>query len=382
MMSSWQHPTWHGDGCGSGWRYFLDLGSVFPDGIFSITGHQVSSMLTTWLIHTRDYKTNIYKKSPSLYFSFRLFAEVKKHLKTAMLCRMFLLHCGVACQEELWSWPCRMSQRRFDVQPVDVLPICSNWKAEIISTRLDAGGFSLHSHDGAWPSVSHSAIFPLLGLRWGSELRVTAATHLFLHASDSLHVSALCEYFLFTPLAMPWRLCVHNYTLFAAIPWTPAGGPRLRCSTKNSATGKLSAYELLWPGWAFIYLQTTVLMCWMNSFQKKTFGTGLVSDDHCQRPPVTHVVMKNQAKNIQMNRKSTCFVSMKNPLCGVAKTNIPIDEFRLVWLKRQAPLWLAPRHKPINNSRNEREWCENITSLLLSVYRVIPLLIKILCFIE
>lgn len=93
-------------------------------------------------------------KSPRVHFS------VKSQLNTTNLCRsilerwrmmMFLMHCGVGCPEERRSWPCRISRRgrsNFDLQPVDVLPICSNRKAEIFSKRWEAGCVGLHGHGG------------------------------------------------------------------------------------------------------------------------------------------------------------------------------------------------------------------------------------------
>lgn len=210
---------------------FLQLGSVFPVELVGINGHRVSCALTGWLIPTLDYKTHIYKISQFAFLS--LFAEVQNHLNTTMLCgntferwrmMMFLLHCGVGCQER-WSRPCTMSRhgpRYSDVQPVELLPICSNRKAEMISKRLEAGCVSLQGPSAA----SHTVILPVLGLRSGGELGGTTTTHLFLHASDTLHVRDLCEDVLFTSLRMP--LCTQQHAVEHQL-----GRPPLCCFTKK-----------------------------------------------------------------------------------------------------------------------------------------------------
>lgn len=215
-MSSWQHTT-----CTAHRSLWFRQKMLFCNLDQCSRLNQLSSVLPRWLIPTLDYKTNIYKISQFAFLS--LFAEVKNHLNTTMLCgniferwrmTMFLLHCGVGCQER-WSWPCTMSRhgpRYFHVQPVELLPICSNRKAEMISKRLEAGCVSLHGHDGTWPSAaSHTVILPVFGLRWGGELWGTSTTQLFLHASDTLHVRALCEDLLFTSLRMP--LCTQQHTV-------------------------------------------------------------------------------------------------------------------------------------------------------------------------
>lgn len=144
-------------------------------------------------------------------FQFGCFlAQVKNHLNTGLIFQhsrrmMLVLHCAAGCQWASERWNCRINQRGW--RCFDVQPVCSNWKAAIIiSERWETqdvsafGSFTLPS-------------FLCLASRWGSKL----TTQLFLHASDALHVHALCEYFLSTS-SFPFSrsLCARNSTMFAA----------------------------------------------------------------------------------------------------------------------------------------------------------------------
>lgn len=298
---------------------------------------------------------------------------------------MFLLHCGVGCQER-WSRPCTMSRhgpRYFDVQPVELLPICSNRKAEMISKRSEAGCVSLHGHEAPGPQLLHTQSSFLCSASGEAVSSEERRLHSCSFTLQILYMSALCVRTFYSLLF--GCLCVHNNTLLNTS-WVD---PRFAASRKTpelkspEMSGKTSLKtDELWLLDEMISLIAQLITIWSDGKNSKTYWlqTSLLM---CSR---------NSCFKEKSNKKYT-IENEKNMFCTHDKSSLWSGEKKyphrwisagLIKMKPrcETPLWLAPHQKPINNSQNERERRENITSLLLSVYKAILLLIKILCFIE
>lgn len=167
MMSSCQHTTWYGAVLVQPEDIFWNVDPGWHHQYKPIEFNDDNMPWLCQLLFIKSPSLPVYLQKSKTTSSRNLIfcRSIFQHSRRMRL----VLHCAVGCQWAPERWDCRMNQRgwrHFDVQPV-----CSNWKAAMISERWDAGCFS--------PRLLHAAIVPLLGLQVRQWAHYTVVTSRF-----------------------------------------------------------------------------------------------------------------------------------------------------------------------------------------------------------